>query len=152
MVPPGPIPNPEVKHQHVDGSRTTGPARVDSCQGKQSPQNESSAGFSVCGLCPQISTERSEDFDLRSRISSSRRLDFVFPIEQGQRKDPPIGKPKAKAVPRPVSAAAQLRRDKGLHRLRAAPANFVRTKRGFRPAKQDFVQPQAGFRYLWAVS
>ena len=43
MVPPGPIPNPEVKHQHVDGSRTTGPARVDSCQGKRSPQNESSA-------------------------------------------------------------------------------------------------------------
>ena len=26
MVPPGPIPNPEVKHQHVDGSRTIGPA------------------------------------------------------------------------------------------------------------------------------
>ena len=33
MAPPGPIPNPEVKHQHVDGSRTTGPARVDSRQG-----------------------------------------------------------------------------------------------------------------------
>ena len=48
MVPPGPIPNPEVKHQHVDGSRTTGPARVDSCQGKQAPQNESSAGLSFC--------------------------------------------------------------------------------------------------------
>ena len=47
MAPPGPIPNPEVKHQHVDGSRTTGPARVDSCQGKQAPQNESSAGLSV---------------------------------------------------------------------------------------------------------
>ena len=63
MVPPGPIPNPEVKHQHVDGSRTTGPARVDSCQGKQSPQNESSAGFSVCRRSLQISSERSEDFD-----------------------------------------------------------------------------------------
>ena len=47
MAPPGSIPNPEVKHQHVDGSRTTGPARVDSCQGKRTPQNESSAGFSV---------------------------------------------------------------------------------------------------------
>ena len=32
MAPPGPIPNPEVKHQHVDGSRTPGPARVDSCR------------------------------------------------------------------------------------------------------------------------
>ena len=57
MVPPGPIPNPEVKHQHVDGSRTTGPARVDSCQGKRSPQNESSAGFSVITVAGSAKVE-----------------------------------------------------------------------------------------------
>ena len=45
MAPPGPIPNPEVKHQHVDGSRTTGPARVDSCQGKWSPETEKVSGL-----------------------------------------------------------------------------------------------------------
>ena len=45
MAPPGPIPNPEVKHQHVDGSRTTGPARVDSCQGKRSPETEKVSGL-----------------------------------------------------------------------------------------------------------
>ena len=33
MAPPGPIPNPEVKHWSVDGSRTIGPARVDRRQG-----------------------------------------------------------------------------------------------------------------------
>ena len=42
MVPPGPIPNPEVKHQHVDGSRTIGPARVDSCQGSNEGRKEKS--------------------------------------------------------------------------------------------------------------
>ena len=47
MAPPGPIPNPEVKHQHVDGSRTTGPARVDSCQGKRSPETEKVSGLSI---------------------------------------------------------------------------------------------------------
>ena len=61
MAPPGPIPNPEVKHQHVDGSRTTGPARVDSCQGKRSPQSERIAGFIVCVRSTQISSMHSMD-------------------------------------------------------------------------------------------
>ena len=48
MVPPGPIPNPEVKHQHVDGSRTTGPARVDSRQGSnEAPEPKGSGASSV---------------------------------------------------------------------------------------------------------
>ena len=49
MAPPGPIPNPEVKHQHVDGSRTTGPARVDSCQGKQAPDSKESGAYLFSG-------------------------------------------------------------------------------------------------------
>ena len=48
MAPPGPIPNPEVKHQHVDGSRTTGPARVDSRQGSnEAPEPKGSGASSV---------------------------------------------------------------------------------------------------------
>ena len=48
MAPPGPIPNPEVKHQHVDGSRTTGPARVDSRQGSnEAPEPRGSGASSV---------------------------------------------------------------------------------------------------------
>ena len=51
MVPPGPIPNPEVKHQHVDGSRTTGPARVDSRQGSnEAPEPKGSGASSVSGV------------------------------------------------------------------------------------------------------
>ena len=38
MAPPGPIPNPEVKHWRVDDSRTTGPAKVDRRQDLCSPQ------------------------------------------------------------------------------------------------------------------
>ena len=50
MAPPGPIPNPEVKHQHVDGSRTTGPARVDSRQGSnEAPEPKGSGASSVSG-------------------------------------------------------------------------------------------------------
>ena len=50
MAPPGPIPNPEVKHQHVDGSRTTGPARVDSRQGSnEAPEPRGSGASSVFG-------------------------------------------------------------------------------------------------------
>ena len=48
MAPPGPIPNPEVKHQHVDGSRTTGPARVDGRQGSnEAPEPRGSGASSV---------------------------------------------------------------------------------------------------------
>ncbi len=47
MAPPGPIPNPEVKHRHVDGSRTIGPARVDSCQDSTTPVGESQQGLTV---------------------------------------------------------------------------------------------------------
>ena len=37
MVPPGPIPNPEVKHWRVDDSRTIGPAKVDRRQDQTQP-------------------------------------------------------------------------------------------------------------------
>ena len=47
MAPPGPIPNPEVKHRHVDGSRTTGPARVDSCQDQTTPVGAIRRGLTV---------------------------------------------------------------------------------------------------------
>ena len=51
MVPPGPIPNPEVKHQHVDGSRTIGPARVDSRQGSiEAPEPKGPGASSVSGV------------------------------------------------------------------------------------------------------
>ena len=45
MAPPGPIPNPEVKHWHVDDSRTTGPAKVDSCQDQRSPSAQNADGL-----------------------------------------------------------------------------------------------------------
>ena len=38
MAPPGPIPNPEVKHWRVDDSRTLGPAKVDRRQEQYDPQ------------------------------------------------------------------------------------------------------------------
>ena len=37
MAPPGPIPNPEVKHWRVDDSRTIGPAKVDRRQDQTQP-------------------------------------------------------------------------------------------------------------------
>ena len=115
MAPPGPIPNPEVKHQHVDGSRTIGPARVDSCQGKQSPQNESSAGFSVCRQSLQISTTRSVDFDQpQAGFRPARTGRISFPDKASIHKPPIIGKHKAcrRAYGTSVFAAAQLRRDR----------------------------------------
>ena len=50
MVPPGPIPNPEVKHWHVDDSRARGPAKVDSCQDPRSPSEETQMGCSFFTL------------------------------------------------------------------------------------------------------
>ena len=56
MVPPGPIPNPEVKHQHVDGSRTTGPARVDSRQGSNEAPEPKGSGASSVFRVEQLNT------------------------------------------------------------------------------------------------
>ena len=52
MAPPGPIPNPEVKHRRVDGSRTIGPARVDRCQDSTTPVGESQQGLTAFGALP----------------------------------------------------------------------------------------------------
>ena len=114
MVPPGPIPNPEVKHQHVDGSRTTGPARVDSCQGKQSPQNESSAGFSVCRRSLQISSERSEDIDHAEHGFRPARhgQDFVSRNDECQLTSGDWEMQGQSKYGTSVFAAAQLRRDR----------------------------------------
>ena len=52
MAPLGPIPNPEVKHRRVDGSRTIGPARVDRCQDSTTPVGESQQGLTAFGAGP----------------------------------------------------------------------------------------------------
>ena len=80
MAPPGPIPNPEVKHQHVDGSRTIGPARVDSCQDSRSPRTERFAGFSYQGVSLDLHTARSAVFTtvLRTVLHGGRSPLFTI--------------------------------------------------------------------------
>ena len=91
MVPPGPIPNPEVKHQHVDGSRTTGPARVDSCQGKRSPQSERIAGFIVCVLRTQISSMHSMDIVRHQPDIVQPQAGYRFQYSRDRAKSHPLG-------------------------------------------------------------
>ena len=121
MAPPGPIPNPEVKHQHVDGSRTTGPARVDSCQGKQAPQNESSAGLSVLQRHGTLTTVRSSTYHLLRLIR--RRPIGGSPLRGKHIRVCPaalraLGRLVGRQVPRPVFAPLGLRR--GLRSLSRA--------------------------------
>ena len=115
MVPPGPIPNPEVKHQHVDGSRTTGPARVDSRQGSnEAPEPKGSGASSVL----HHSAQRAEFFTQGVALFSPSGAADTSPRPAG-RSSPraqralktaihlrgiPSRSVKATPVPRPVSA------------------------------------------------
>ena len=77
MAPPGPIPNPEVKHWRVDDSRTTGPAKVDRCQDQCSPQCPKPCGLLLLHI-PSQSTK-----------NLSPTPDLIFPIllDGGMRKE-----------------------------------------------------------------
>ena len=70
MAPPGPIPNPEVKHWSVDGSRTIGPARVDrrQCLKRRAPQSVNSAGLVDPGSY-LLSRDLSSDYHRRADVS-----------------------------------------------------------------------------------